>query len=92
MNGITSRFSERDTASDKEVTDEDRRPGLCTSWEGTESAIKLVDPKQLAGKIVIDVTNPFKPTPTNPFALALGFDDSGGEQVQRWLPKSSAIR
>jgi len=59
---------------------------LCTPWTGTENAIKLTDPKNLAGKVVIDVTNPFKSTPAAPFALALGFDDSGGEQVQRWLP------
>jgi len=65
---------------------------LCTSWEGTESAIKLADPKNLMGKVVIDVTNPLKPTLTNPFALALGFDDSGGEQVQRWLPKARVVK
>ena len=65
---------------------------LCTSWEGTESAIQLADPKNLTGKVVIDVTNPFKPTPTNPFALALGFDESGGEQVQRWLPKARVVK
>jgi len=29
---------------------------LCTPWEGTENAIKLADPKNLAGKVVIDVT------------------------------------
>ncbi len=65
---------------------------LCTPWTGTESAIKLTDPNNLAGKVVIDVTNPFKPTPAAPFALALGFDDSGGEQVQRWLPKSRVVK
>src|SRR6266702_2039107 len=65
---------------------------LCTSWEGTESAIQLADPKNLTGKVVIDVTNPFKPTPTNPFVLALGFDESGGEQVQRWLPKARVVK
>ena len=65
---------------------------LCTSWSGTEDASKLTDPNNLAGKVVIDVTNPFKPTPAAPFALALGFDDSGGEQVQRWLPKSRVVK
>ncbi len=65
---------------------------LCTAWAGTESAIKLTDPKNLAGKVVIDVTNPLKPTATDPFALALGFEDSGGEQVQRWLPQSRVVK
>src|SRR5438128_1240628 len=65
---------------------------LATAWSGTENAIRLADPKNLAGKVVIDVTNPLKPTPTNPFALALGFDDSGGEQVQRWLPQARVVK
>jgi len=65
---------------------------LCTPWAGTENAGKLADPKNLAGKVVIDVTNPLQPTPTNPFALALGFDDSGGEQVQRWLPQARVVK
>jgi len=65
---------------------------LCTPWAGTENAAKLAGPKNLAGKVVIDVTNPLQPTPTNPFALALGFDDSGGEQVQRWLPQARVVK
>ena len=65
---------------------------LCTPWAGTENAGKLADPKNLAGKVEIDVTNPLQPTPTNPFALALGFDDSGGEQVQRWLPQARVVK
>src|ERR1700745_1006933 len=59
---------------------------LATPWSGTESAIKLTDPKTLAGKVVIDVTNPLKFQEGKSPALALGFNDSGGEQVQRWLP------
>ena len=65
---------------------------LCTSWSGTESAIKLTDPKNLAGKVVIDVTNPFQPTATDPFALALSGEDSAGEQVQRWLPQARVVK
>jgi predicted dinucleotide-binding enzyme len=65
---------------------------LCTRWEGTENAIKLADPKNLAGKVVIDVTNPLKGGEDAPPTLAIGFDDSGGEQVQRWLPKSRVVK
>src|SRR2546422_10089664 len=65
---------------------------LCTPWAGTENAIKLADPKSLGGKVVIDVTNPMRPPPAAPFTLALGFNDSGGEQVQRWLPKSRVVK
>jgi len=65
---------------------------LCTSWSGSENAIKLADPKNLEGKIVIDVTNPLKAAPNAPPTLALGFNDSGGEQVQRWLPRSRVVK
>ena len=65
---------------------------LCTPWHGTENAIKLADPRNLAGKVVIDVTNPLEGGEDAPPTLALGFDDSGGEQVQRWLPKSRVVK
>jgi predicted dinucleotide-binding enzyme len=31
---------------------------MATSWDGTSNAIKIADPTNFAGKIVIDVTNP----------------------------------
>jgi hypothetical protein len=31
---------------------------IATLWAGTTDAIKMVDPKNFADKIVIDVTNP----------------------------------
>ena len=65
---------------------------LATAWSGTENALKLADPKNLAGKIVIDVTNPLKATPNGPPTLALGWTDSGGEQVQRWLPGAKVVK
>jgi hypothetical protein len=65
---------------------------LATPWSGTENAIKLTDPRNLAGKVVIDVTNPLKFEESQAPRLALGFDDSGGEQVQRWLPQSRVVK
>ena len=67
---------------------------LATKWEGgaTENAIKLADPKNLAGKVVIDATNPLKFAPNAPPGLWLGFSDSGGEQVQRWLPGAKIVK
>lgn len=38
------------------------------------------------------MTNPFRPTATDPFALALSGEDSAGEQVQRWLPQSRVVK
>jgi predicted dinucleotide-binding enzyme len=65
---------------------------LATPWSGTQNAIKLADPKSLAGKVVIDVTNPLKFEDGKPPALAVSGDDSGGEQVQRWLPQSKVVK
>lgn len=65
---------------------------LATRWEGTENAIRLAGSEQLAGKIVIDVTNPLRVVPNAPPALAVGFSDSAAEQVQRWLPGAKVVK
>ena len=65
---------------------------LATLWSGTEGAIRLAGPGHLYGKVVIDATNPLVFTPGAPPALALGHTDSGGEQVQRWLPAARVVK
>jgi predicted dinucleotide-binding enzyme len=65
---------------------------LATLWDGTEAAIRLADPKNLAGKVVIDATNPLDFSKGVPPTLAVGLTDSGGEQVQRWLPQSRVVK
>jgi predicted dinucleotide-binding enzyme len=65
---------------------------LATLWEGTENAIRLAGPENLAGKVVIDATNPLDFSEGVPPKLAIGHTDSGGEQVQRWLPRSSVVK
>jgi len=64
---------------------------LATLWSGTESALRMADPKSSAGKVVIDVTNPLDFSQGAP-RLALGCTDSGGEQVQRWLPAARVVK
>lgn len=65
---------------------------LATLWTGTKSALDLAGPDNLAGKIVIDATNPLDFSQGMPPRLALGHTDSGGEQVQRWLPKARVVK
>lgn len=65
---------------------------LATLWSGTENALRLAQPGNLAGKVVIDVTNPLVFHPNGPPTLALGHTDSGGEQVQRWLPGARVVK
>jgi len=40
----------------------------------------------------MDATNPLVFTPGAPPSLALGHTDSGGEQVQRWLPAARVVK
>ncbi len=67
---------------------------LATRWEdgATENAVKLADPKNLTGKVVIDTTNPLTFGPKGPAGLSVGLTDSAGEQVQRWLPGAKVVK
>jgi predicted dinucleotide-binding enzyme len=65
---------------------------LATLWSGTENAITLAGKENFKGKVVLDVTNPLVFEPSKPPRLALGHTDSGGEQVQRWLPGARVVK
>lgn len=65
---------------------------LCTIWTGTENAIQLAGPHNLAGKVVIDTVNPLDFSGGIPPKLAVGHTDSAGEQIQRWLPDSKVVK
>ncbi|MBK8184528.1 MAG: NAD(P)-binding domain-containing protein [Candidatus Competibacteraceae bacterium] len=65
---------------------------LCTIWNGTENAIRLAGPNNLAGKIVIDTTNPLDFSGGIPPKLAVGHTDSAGEKIQRWLPDAKVVK
>ncbi len=66
---------------------------IAVLWTGCENAIKLADPQNFTGKVVMDVTNPliYEEEGKMP-SLALGHNDSGGEQVQRWLPNAKVVK
>ncbi len=65
---------------------------LATQWSGTENAIRLAGPGNLAGKVVIDATNPLAARPNALPGLAVCGEDSAGEQVQRWLPGAKVVK
>jgi predicted dinucleotide-binding enzyme len=52
----------------------------------------MAGPENLAGKVVIDVTNPLSFQEGAPPELAVGHTDSGGEQVARWLPGARVVK
>jgi predicted dinucleotide-binding enzyme len=65
---------------------------LATLWTGTENAIRLAGQRNFAGKVVVDATNPLDFSAGIPPKLALGHTNSGGEQVQQWLPEARVVK
>ena len=54
--------------------------------------VKAVGAKTLAGKVVIDVTNPLDFSKGFPPDLAIKGDDSGGETLQRLIPDANVVK
>jgi predicted dinucleotide-binding enzyme len=65
---------------------------IATLWAGTGSALEQAGAAHFTDKVVIDATNPLDYTQGMPPRLALGHTDSGGEQVQRWLPGARVVK
>src|SRR5215469_4881762 len=64
---------------------------LAVPWSGLEAAIFKAGPENLAGKIVIDPSNPLDFSGDMP-TLAIPATDSAGELVQRLLPRSHVVK
>jgi len=60
-------------------------------WSGLEAALQAAGPANLAGKLVIDPSNPLDFSGGAP-TLAVGYTDSAGELVQRLLPRSQVVK
>lgn len=65
---------------------------LAVLWSGAENVVRLAGQENLAGKVVIDATNPLIFPPNAPPELAIGHKDSAGQQVQRWLPSARVVK
>ncbi|MGA8276247.1 MAG: NAD(P)-binding domain-containing protein [Thermoplasmata archaeon] len=65
---------------------------LATHGVDNENAIRLAGPKNFAGKVVIDTTNPLTFGPDRMPKLAVGWTDSAGERVQRLLPDAHVVK
>jgi predicted dinucleotide-binding enzyme len=65
---------------------------IATLWSGTENALQISGKNNFNGKIVIDATNPLDFSHGMPPRLTHGHTDSGGEQVQRWLPGAKVVK
>ncbi len=65
---------------------------LATHGAATEAVIDLAGPKQFAGKLVLDTTNPLDLSHGMPPGLLFGVTDSLGERVQRKLPDAKVVK
>jgi 8-hydroxy-5-deazaflavin:NADPH oxidoreductase len=68
---------------------------LATKWQNgaTKNALDLAGLENFKNKIVIDVTNPLHFTEEGtPPTLELTFPESGGKQIQSWLPESRVVK
>lgn len=64
---------------------------LALPWTGLEAGILAAGADNLAGKLVIDPSNPLDFSTGAP-TLAIGHADSAGELVQRLLPKAKVVK
>jgi hypothetical protein len=59
---------------------------LAVPWSAVEDSIAALG--DLSGRMIIDVTNPF----VKGLNLDIGHDDSGGEQVARWVVGAQVVK
>jgi len=64
---------------------------LAIAWHATEDVLSQIRP-ELAGKVVVDVTNPLVYNDDEAPELSIGHTMSGGEIVQHSLPDSHVVK
>jgi 8-hydroxy-5-deazaflavin:NADPH oxidoreductase len=64
---------------------------LAVNFDGMTSTLELAGADHLAGKVVIDLSNPLEFSTGKP-ALALGWNTSAGESLQNWLPNAHVVK
>ena len=65
---------------------------LATLGSANEAALLAAGKDRLAGKVLIDTTNPLDFSGGMPPKLAISGNDSAGEQVQRLLPGTKVVK
>lgn len=65
---------------------------LCTNGQGALDAIGAAGEDRLAGKVLLDITNPLDFSKGMPPTLFVFNDDSLGERVQRALPRTKVVK
>lgn len=81
------------TGTFAEVADHGELVILAVHGDAATSAVELAGADALAGKVLLDATNPLAfAEPGRPPALSVGHDDSLGERVQRAAPGARVVK
>ena len=64
----------------------------CTAGTASLQALQMAGTENLAGRILIDLANPLDFSKGMPPTLSVSNDDSLGEQIQRWFPRTRVVK
>jgi predicted dinucleotide-binding enzyme len=64
----------------------------CTAGVGSIEALKMVDEKNLIGKILVDIANPLDFSKGMPPSLAICNTNSLGEEIQKTFPQTKVVK
>jgi predicted dinucleotide-binding enzyme len=64
----------------------------CTSGDGALEALGMAGEGNLAGKVLVDISNPLDFSKGMPPTLSIFNDDSLGERIQRTFPQSKVVK
>jgi 8-hydroxy-5-deazaflavin:NADPH oxidoreductase len=64
----------------------------CTAGAASLEALRAAGPEHLAGKVLIDVSNPLEFSAEGALTLTVCNTDSVGEQIQRELPETRVVK
>lgn len=65
---------------------------FCPAWSGAANALELSGKDHFNGKIVIDTTNPLKFEEGKAPSLSIGYPDSAGSTLQKWIPNAKVVK
>jgi predicted dinucleotide-binding enzyme len=64
----------------------------CTAGAGSINALEMADERNIAGKIIVDISNPLDFSPGNPPILSLSNTSSLGEEIQKRFPDTKVVK
>lgn len=64
----------------------------CTAGAGSINALEMADERNIAGKIIVDISNPLDFSHGNPPILSLSNTSSLGEEIQKRFPDTRVVK